>query len=53
VLTWLDVRFSSEVLLKEIEQSTVRISELVKAIKTYSYRLLFKKLMYTKVLKAH
>jgi len=37
VLSWLDVRLSSEVLLKEIEQSTVRISELVKAIKAYSY----------------
>ena len=37
VLSWLDGRLSSEVLLKEIEQSTVRISELVKAIKTYSY----------------
>jgi signal transduction histidine kinase len=37
VLSWLDARLSSEVLLKDIEQSTVRISELVKAIKTYSY----------------
>jgi signal transduction histidine kinase len=37
VLSWLDARLSAEVLLKEIEQSTVRISELVKAIKTYSY----------------
>ena len=37
VLSWLDARLSSEVLLNEIEQSTVRISELVKAIKTYSY----------------
>jgi len=37
VLSWLDARLSSEVLLKEIEQSTLRISELVKAIKTYSY----------------
>jgi len=37
VLSWLDARLSSEVLLKEIEQSTVRISELVKAIKAYSY----------------
>jgi len=33
----LDARLSSEVLLKEIEQSTLRVSELVKAIKTYSY----------------
>jgi signal transduction histidine kinase len=37
VLSWLDARLSSEVLLKEVGQSTVRISELVKAIKTYSY----------------
>ena len=37
MLSWLNVRFSSEVLLDEIEQSTVRISELVKAIKAYSY----------------
>ncbi len=37
VLSWLDARLSSEVLLKEIEQSTVRISELVKTIKAYSY----------------
>ena len=37
VLSWLDARLSSEALLNEIEQSTVRISELVKAIKTYSY----------------
>jgi signal transduction histidine kinase len=37
VLSWLDARLSAEVLLQEIEQSTVRISELVKAIKTYSY----------------
>ncbi len=37
MLSWLDARLSSEVLLKEIEQSTVRISELVKAIKAYSY----------------
>jgi signal transduction histidine kinase len=37
VLSWLDARFSSEVLLKEIEQSTVRISELVKALKAYIY----------------
>jgi signal transduction histidine kinase len=37
VLSWLDARLSSEVLLKEIEQSTVRISELVKAVKAYSY----------------
>lgn len=37
VLSWLNARFSSKVLLKEIEQSMVRISELVKAIKVYSY----------------
>jgi signal transduction histidine kinase len=37
VLSWLNARFSSVVLLNEIQQSTVRISELVKAIKTYSY----------------
>lgn len=37
VLSWFNARLSSEVLLKEIEQSAVRISELVKAIKTYSY----------------
>lgn len=37
VLSWLDARFSSVILLNEIEQSMVRISELVKAIKTYSY----------------
>jgi signal transduction histidine kinase len=37
VLSWLDARFSSVVLLDEIQQSTARISELVKAIKAYSY----------------
>jgi hypothetical protein len=37
VLSWMDARLSSEVLLNEIEQSTLRISELAKAIKTYSY----------------
>jgi signal transduction histidine kinase len=37
VLSWLAARFSSEVLLNEIEQSTARISELVKAIRAYSY----------------
>jgi signal transduction histidine kinase len=37
VLSWIDARFSSVVLLNEIQQSTARISELVKAIKTYSY----------------
>jgi CRP-like cAMP-binding protein len=37
VLSWLEARFSSIVLLNEIQQSMVRISELVKAIKTYSY----------------
>jgi signal transduction histidine kinase len=37
VLSWLEAKFSSVVLLDEIQQSMVRISELVKAIKTYSY----------------
>lgn len=37
VLTWLDATLSSFGLIHEIEQSTVRISELVKAIKGYSY----------------
>jgi signal transduction histidine kinase len=37
MLSWLDARFSSVVLLNEIQQSMIRISELVKAIKTYSY----------------
>jgi signal transduction histidine kinase len=37
VLSWLEARFSSVVLLDEIQQSMVRISELVKAIKAYSY----------------
>jgi signal transduction histidine kinase len=37
VLSWLDARFSSRVLLNEIQDSTVRISELVNAIKPYSY----------------
>lgn len=37
VLSWLDARFSSTNLLNEIQQSTTRISELVNAIKTYSY----------------
>lgn len=37
VLSYLDARISSQVLLNEIKQSTARVSELVKAIKTYSY----------------
>jgi signal transduction histidine kinase len=37
LLSWLNARFSSVVLLNEIQQSMVRISELVKAIKAYSY----------------
>ncbi|MBW4630967.1 MAG: cyclic nucleotide-binding domain-containing protein [Iphinoe sp. HA4291-MV1] len=37
VLKWLDATLSSFGLIHEIEQSTVRISELVKAIKGYSY----------------
>lgn len=36
LLSWLNARFSSVVLLNEIQQSMVRISELVKAIKAYS-----------------
>lgn len=37
VLTWLEATFSSFGLIYEIEQSTIRISDLVKAIKGYSY----------------
>jgi signal transduction histidine kinase len=37
VLSWLNAKFSSIVLLNEIEKSMMSISELVKAIKTYSY----------------
>lgn len=37
VLTWLEATLSSFGLIHEIEQSTVRISDLVKAIKGYSY----------------
>ncbi|WP_017314894.1 ATP-binding protein [Mastigocladopsis repens] len=37
VLKWLEATLSSFGLIYEIEQSTVRISELVKAIKGYSY----------------
>ncbi|MBP5975306.1 cyclic nucleotide-binding domain-containing protein [Brasilonema sp. CT11] len=37
VLKWLDATLSSFGLIHEIEQSTTRISELVKAIKGYSY----------------
>lgn len=37
VLTWLEATLSSFALIHEIEQSTVRISDLVKAIKGYSY----------------
>jgi CRP-like cAMP-binding protein len=37
VLSWLNARFSSKILLSEIEQSMAHISELVKAIKAYSY----------------
>jgi signal transduction histidine kinase len=37
ILSWLDARISSSTLLDEIRKSTERISELVKAIKVYSY----------------
>ncbi len=37
VLTWLEATLASYGLINEIEQSTSRISELVKAIKGYSY----------------
>lgn len=37
VLTWLEATLESFGLIHEIEQSTVRISDLVKAIKGYSY----------------
>jgi signal transduction histidine kinase len=37
VLCWLEASLASFGLIKEIEQSTARISELVKAIKGYSY----------------
>ena len=37
VLTWLEATLASYGLINEIEQSTNRISELVKAIKGYSY----------------
>jgi signal transduction histidine kinase len=37
VLKWLEATLSSYGLINEIEQSTTRISELVKAIKGYSY----------------
>jgi signal transduction histidine kinase len=37
VLTWLEATLSSCGLINEIEQSTARISDLVKAIKGYSY----------------
>lgn len=36
-LSWLDARLSGENLLDEIQKSMARISELVKAIKVYSY----------------
>jgi signal transduction histidine kinase len=36
-LGWLEARISLKNLLNEIEQSTKRISELVKAVKSYSY----------------
>jgi signal transduction histidine kinase len=37
VLGWLESRLNLKLLLNEIEQSTGRISELVKAMKSYSY----------------
>jgi signal transduction histidine kinase len=37
ILSWLDARLSVDNLLDEIKKSTARISELVKAIKIYSY----------------
>jgi signal transduction histidine kinase len=37
VLTWLEAAIASYKLIHEIEQSTTRISDLVKAIKGYSY----------------
>lgn len=37
ILSWLDARLSTDNLLDEIKKSTARISELVKAIKIYSY----------------
>lgn len=36
-LVWLEVRLGLKLLLRQIEQSTGRIAELVKAIKSYSY----------------
>ncbi|HEX3623927.1 MAG TPA: ATP-binding protein [Verrucomicrobiae bacterium] len=36
-LAWLEVRLGLKLLLRQIEQSTSRIAELVKAIKSYSY----------------
>ncbi|MBW4648565.1 MAG: cyclic nucleotide-binding domain-containing protein [Kastovskya adunca ATA6-11-RM4] len=36
-LTWLEATLASSGLLDEIEQSTARISQLVKAVKAYSY----------------
>lgn len=37
VLTWLEATLSMNGLVNEVEQSTARISQLVKAIKAYSY----------------
>lgn len=34
---WLGARLNSNALIKQVEQSTTRISELVKAVKSYSY----------------
>jgi len=37
VLNWLEARLSLKSLISQVEQSTGRISELVKAVKSYSY----------------
>jgi hypothetical protein len=37
ILSWLDARLSASSLLNEIQKSTTRISELVKAIKIYYF----------------
>ncbi|MGC1245064.1 MAG: ATP-binding protein, partial [Spirulinaceae cyanobacterium] len=38
ILTWLEATLSGMFLLEEIQQSTEKISELIKAMKDYSYR---------------
>ena len=37
VLTWLEAAVTGQSLIKEIEQGSTRVSELVKAVKNYSY----------------